>query len=131
MNLDKIGSILSGICILHCILLPLAMIFFPFLTIAIANGESWEWAFIGFSVMIAFFAMVQGYVYHKKPIPYILAIIGFAVFIFAKVLFEHAFNFGIFTTTMVYLGAGFSILLAHYLNHKFIHHAQCSAKENE
>jgi uncharacterized membrane protein len=100
-------------------------VFFPFLTIAFNASESYEWAFIGFSVVIAFFAMVQGYVYHRKPIPYVLAILGFGVFIFAKIAMYKAFCFSIFMTTLVYVGAGASILLAHYLNHKFAHHAKC------
>ena len=128
MSLDKIGSWLSGVCIIHCVLFPLVMVFFPFLSAAFAAAESWEWAFIGFSVIIAFFAMIQGYVYHKKPIPYILAITGFGAFIFAKVAFDKAYSFSIFTTTIVYVGAGFSILLAHYLNHKFMHHAKCACE---
>lgn len=130
MNWDKIGSALSGICIVHCVLTPLAFVFFPFLSVALASGETIEWAFIGFSVVIAVFAMMQGYVYHRKPIPYILASIGFATFIFAKITFNKAFTFSMFTSIMVYVGAGLSILLAHYLNHKFMHHAKCSCEHN-
>lgn len=130
MNWDKIGSALSGICVIHCILTPLALAFFPFLGVALASGESLEWAFIGFSVVIAVFALVQGYVYHKKPIPYILATVGFGTFIFAKLTFDKAFTFSVFTSSFVYVVAGLSIILAHYLNHKFTNHAKCSCKHD-
>jgi len=130
MSFDKIGSWLSGICIVHCVLTPLFLVMFPFLTVAIATSETWEWGFIGFSVVIAFFALLQGYIYHKKPVPYLLAIVGFGVFIFAKVAFHEAFHFGIFTSALVYVGAGCAILTAHYLNHKWMHNAKCECGEH-
>jgi len=128
MNWDKVGSMLSGICIVHCILLPLAIVFFPFLSVALAQGESIEWAFIGFSIVVAVFAMLQGYIYHKKPIPYILAAIGFGTFIAAKMASDRALFFSVFTSVIVYVAAGGSILLAHYLNHKFMHSAKCACE---
>ena len=105
--------------------MPLLLIFFPFITVAMANGEFLEWGFIGFSLILALFAMIQGYVYHRKPIPYILAIIGFAVFIISKILFERAFCFGTFMSTSIYVGSGISVLVAHYLNHKWTNNAKC------
>jgi hypothetical protein len=128
MSLDKLGSALSGVCILHCALLPFLLVMFPLLSVAIAQHEVYEWAFIGFSVVIAFFAMFQGYIYHKRPIPYILAVLGFGVFIVAKMTFEHSFNFSVFVTTTIYVGAGLSIFLSHWLNHKFIKHAKCACE---
>lgn len=126
MNWDKIGMTASGICAVHCMLVPFLLVAFPFLTIEIVKSNSFEWAFIGISALIAFFAMFQGYVYHKKPVPYILAIVGFVVFAIAKSTHTHEHSHDFLGTSVIHVLAGLTIVLAHYLNHKFVKHVKCS-----
>jgi hypothetical protein len=77
------------------------------------HSEIFEWSFIALSVVIAFFAMLQGYIYHKKAVPAIFAVVGFAIFIGAHKLWgEHL--------GLLLLGVG-CIFAAHYINHQFSH----------
>ncbi len=127
-HLDKIGMIASSICMIHCILLPFVIIMFPFLFVALAAGQVFEWAFIIFSIVLALFAMVNGYAYHKKPIPVVLALAGFCIFIFSHAVIGHDLNHGVFAGVMPYLIGGSCIFAAHFLNHKFIHNSKCACE---
>jgi len=77
--------------------------------------------------------MFQGYVYHKRPIPYVLAILGFVVFVVAKLTFEHehAHTHELALSGFIYVGAGLLVVLAHYLNHKFIQHTKCTCGSHQ
>jgi hypothetical protein len=99
---------------------------FPFIFVAAASGQVFEWAFIFFGLALAIFAMINGYAYHKKPVPFMLAMIGFTIFIIAHLTIEHDLNHGIFIGLAPFIIGGTCIFAAHYLNHKFIHSHKCA-----
>lgn len=119
--IDKFGMWASGICGIHCIVFPFLFVFFPMLTFL--HSEVFEMSFLALSLVIAFFAMLQGYVYHKKAIPAIVAAIGFAIFIGAhKFWGEHL--------GLLLVGVG-CIWIAHYINHQFTHSCKLDHKEKK
>lgn len=120
MNLDKIGMTASQICGFHCLLMPFVFVLFPFASVAFIKGELFELAFIGFSFVLACFALTQGFMTHRKWYPMSLAAIGFFIFAFVKLKFEHAHE--TFSGSLIFVMAGMLVFFAHYLNHKFIHH---------
>ena len=119
MNKDKVGMFLSGICGVHCMLMPFLLVILPYSTVAYLNNEIFETSFIVFSLTLASFAMIQGYMAHRKLWPILLAGLGFAIF----------FNTHIHGSTdhvSILLGlAGGCVCVAHYLNHRFSHICEC------
>jgi len=126
MTMDKMGMIASSICGIHCVLIPFALVMFPFLSIAAGNGEMFEVGFIVFSVVLAIFAMINGYAYHKKRVPAILAFAGLGIFVFSHVFIGHDIEKSSFTSVAPFLIGGFFIFTAHYLNHKLTKTHKCA-----
>jgi hypothetical protein len=124
--LDKVGMTASSICGIHCLLMPLVFVLFPYASIAFLHGEMFEWGFILFSLTIACFAMVQGFFLHKQWIPLALATFGFGTFIGVKIGSPHSHE--TFSGALVFVLAGALICMAHYLNHRFIKRHSCSCE---
>ena len=121
--IDKIGMTASGICSIHCLLLPLVFVLFPYASVAFIKGEMFEWGFILFSLTIACFAMMQGFLVHKKWIPLALALVGFGTFIGVRLSRPNSHE--TFSGSLIFVLAGVLICTAHYLNHKFIKKHRC------
>lgn len=113
-RLDRIGMWMSQFCLVHCVALPFLFVFFPVLTFL--HSEVFEWSFVGASGLIALFAMLQGYFYHKRSIPTLLAIVGFGIFIISH-LYGHE-------KVWMFVFAGAFIFGAHYVNHHFTHNCK-------
>ncbi len=128
MTLDKIGMTASSICGVHCILTPFILILFPYASIAFVDGKMFEWGFMLFSLIVACFALIQGFLTHKKWVPLALASFGFSTFITVKILYGHSAE--TFSGALVFVMAGALICVAHLLNHKFCkkNHCECEHK---
>jgi hypothetical protein len=124
INLDKVGMTASAICGIHCIALPFVFIIIPYASIAFLEGSLFEWGFILFSLIIASFAMIQGFLAHKKWLPLILASIGFFIFISTKTSDGHSHE--TFSGSLIFALAGALICCAHFFNHKFSKLANCN-----
>ncbi len=123
MNLDKVGMTASSICGVHCILTPVLLVLFPYASIAFIHGEFFEWGFILFSLILASFALFQGFLVHKKFIPFILAFTGFFTFIVVKLLSGSKHES--FSSAIIFVIAGSLICFSHYINHKHCKHSKC------
>ena len=53
---DTLAVVLSGACLVHCLLLPIAAAFLPLLSHA-ANAEWVHWVFVAFAVPTSFLAL--------------------------------------------------------------------------
>lgn len=78
---DRFAILLSGICAIHCILLPLAASLIPILAITIQHGqqlhEFWFHHFILiFIVPISLIALVIGFRTHRRWLPTGIALFG-------------------------------------------------------
>ncbi len=121
-SLDKVGMACSTVCFWHCMIFPFLIALFPM--VAFFRSEVFEWSFIGTGVGIAVFAMLQGYVQHKRLMPTALAISGFLLFAIAHMIFESdGINYAHIGLSLL---AGCIIFSAHYINHHFINrHCSC------
>ena len=112
--LDKAGMFISGLCAVHCSILPIMLV------LGLGSGFSWllshevELIFLVVSLIIASYSLVEGYLKVHKHIGVIfLAIVGFV-----SLIIGHEVEFlalSIFLSTI----GGLSILLAHLMNFRF------------
>jgi len=122
--LDKLGMAASGLCGIHCLILPIVFVLFPYASVAFVKGEFFEWSFLLFSITIASFAMVQGLLVHRKLIPLAVALLGFMLFIWTRTVNHDVHE--TFSGSLMLVLAGALICGAHYLNHKFIKNHKCA-----
>jgi hypothetical protein len=114
-NLDFVGFGASLLCALHCILLPFLF------TLGMFTGKHWlmnplsEWIFIGMSVGIASWSLLNSYFKkHKNIRPLLIAGIGFLGLIIAqKIVVSNAH-------WLMTAGGGL-IAYAHFYNWKLRH----------
>ncbi|MEE9371954.1 MAG: MerC domain-containing protein [Saprospiraceae bacterium] len=106
--LDKAGMLVSGLCAIHCSILPILLV------LGVGTGFGWmlshevELIFLIVSLLIASYSLVQGYIkVHRRIGIVVLAFIGFFLLILGHEI--EAFTLGIVLSTV----GGISILLAH------------------
>lgn len=112
--LDKAGMLVSGLCAVHCSVLPILFV------LGLGSGFGWmvshevELIFLIVSLIIACFSLIQGYLrVHGQIGVLLLAILGFVLLILGHEI--EIQTLGIALSTM----GGLSILLAHLANFKF------------
>ena len=113
-KLDLAGMILSGLCALHCSLIPLIIL------LGMGTGLRWvmsheiEMTFLFVSFAIASLSLIYGYFrFHRRAVVILLAILGFVFFVIG-----HEFLPFLPKIILTSFG-GVCILFAHYLNLKF------------
>ena len=120
LTIEKIGVLLSIVCAVHCLTLPIFLFFAPYLAASFAFSSNLEWILVISSFVLAAFILVLDYRKHHQPLP--LYFLGFGIII--KVLDiisanqSYAWLFGIL------LGAVISI--AYWVNYK--HKKTCTCK---
>lgn len=115
-HLDFVGFGASLLCALHCMLMPLL------LTVGIFAGTNWlmnplsEWIFIGASIGIASWSLLQSYFNnHRNITPLLMAGIGFIGLILAQKVFASNAHW------LMATGGGL-IAYAHFYNWRLLHH---------
>ena len=101
-NYDKIGIFVSGLCLIHCILLPFLSIIIPFL------DEKLHILLFFIIITIGFYSFYFGFKKHQKLRPLILFIIG--IIFLSLEIFSHYEVFTIF---------GSVIIIAAHLNNSY------------
>ena len=82
--LDGAAAILSSLCLVHCLLLPLALALLPMLAAGVADelvhGPMWvHWLLIGLAAPVSIHALRRGSQAHHRHSPWLLAFLGFAL----------------------------------------------------
>lgn len=115
INLDKLGVSLSTICLIHCLILPAFIIFFPIISLSFLMSEIIEWIFLFLSIVVALSSLCLGYKKHRSKKS--LMILGFG-FIFLFLSKYSNFNeLNIIHNIFVLVGA-LCIIVAHLINSK-------------
>lgn len=127
-NWDKIGISLSSICVVHCILTPIAFVVLP--AIGYAAGEhthEFHWMMGVVLLPVALVAFVRGFSHHRHLLPGIVGGLGVAI-IFAALFFvdSHDVLYKHFAVSMA--GSVF-LLVGHVLNRRAC--IQCAAHDHE
>ncbi|PKV51700.1 MerC mercury resistance protein [Aquimarina sp. MAR_2010_214] len=125
VNLDFIGFLASFLCMLHCIFLPIVIAFFPLMGLVFLTDEFYEVFLIGASLMIAMFAIYNGYKkYHGKPLPVFLYLTTLVLFTIGFLIENHFIE-----RILHFLATGF-LIIAHYYNWKFTRaYKSCKIKQ--
>ncbi|WP_106794896.1 MerC domain-containing protein [Aquimarina sp. Aq78] len=125
VNWDFIGFSASFLCMLHCIFLPIVIAIFPLMGLAFLTDEFYEIFLIGASLMIAMFAIYNGYKkYHGKLLPVFLCLTALVLFCIGFLIENHFLE-----RTLHFLGT-FFLIIAHYYNWKFTKdHKSCKIKQ--
>ena len=92
-NFDRFAIILSGLCAVHCIAVPLAVSLFPFLSLSLEHGDdTHELLFHQIIVFIiiptSLIALSIGFITHKRWLPTVIATVGLVILLIPALFFE-------------------------------------------
>jgi hypothetical protein len=121
INLDKVAIGFSAICALHCILLPVALIFLPALSTTFLGSEDFHKALLYFVVPSSAIALFLGCKMHGKNHVYVYGAVGIGALLIAS-FFGHDLFGDSGEKLLTLLGAGI-ISLGHIKNQKLC--AEC------
>ena len=113
---DFAGILVSGICVLHCIAIPLILLFLPtFGEHLIPQEDITHVVLLGFILGIAGISFVSGYRVHGKWQPVAWMVVGM-FFILVATFFAHNY-LGHFWEPILAIIGSLALIRAHYLNH--------------
>lgn len=118
--LDRTAVALSGLCLLHCLALPLLILGTPF--VAALAGSHWHAPMLLLVVPVSLFAIVMGYLRHGNRPIVVMAAVGLLLLIFAGTVAHDALS-ATTDRTLTVIG---SLLLAavHWRNSRLVRHTR-------
>ena len=131
-NLDRFAIILSGICALHCIAVPIAISLFPFLSLSMHHGEDthellFHQMIVFIIIPVTLFALSSGYRSHRKWLPTIVASIGLIILLIPALFFDLLSHHQLIThddEVLITLVGGCVHAIGHILNVQNTRHHQ-------
>ena len=121
INYDKIAISFSLVCALHCLLLPIAIIFFPAISATFLGSEDFHKTLLYFVIPSSIIALTLGCKMHGKYEVYSYGVIGIGTLLFAS-FFGHDYLGETGEILFTLLGAGI-VSFGHYKNQKLC--AEC------
>lgn len=123
-RLDKFAILLSGLCAIHCIALPIFVSILPLLSYTTRHGnhfhEFWFHQFILiFIVPVSLLAIISGYKTHRKLLPAVISMIGLIILAFVATFAEQLLVYRVIPPageTLLTLTGGVIHALGHLLN---------------
>jgi len=109
-RLDRWGMILSSVCLVHCLALPVAAALLPILALP---AESHEWVhplLIGLALPVTGTAMIRGWRAHRRRGPLLLGMVGLGMI--GAAIFQH----GTLAESALTLCGGLIVASAHVMN---------------
>lgn len=120
LPLEKFGLVLSIICAIHCISLPIFLFFAPYLASSFAYNDSIEWILVISSFLLAGVLLYQDFKKHRQFQPLIL--LGLAVFAkLIEIFWQNKSTDWLFGVIL-----GIFISWAYWINYK--HKSTCRCK---
>lgn len=113
---DFAGILVSGICILHCLAIPLILLLMPALSESLIPEEDvTHVVLLGFILGIAGISFVSGFRVHGqwRPVAWMAVGVGF---ILIATFFAHD-HLGHFSEPIIAIVGSLALIRAHYLNH--------------
>ena len=121
INYDKIAISFSVVCALHCLLLPIIVIFLPAISATFLGSEDFHKTLFYFVIPSSIIALSLGCKTHGKYEVYSYGVIGIGTLLFAS-FFGHDYLGEIGEILFTLIGAGI-VSLGHYKNQKLC--AEC------
>ena len=76
-GLDRAAVLLSGLCLLHCLAVPFALVFGPLIGQWLTNSETEvHWLLLALAVPISAVALLRGYKRHHSPLTVTMGALG-------------------------------------------------------
>jgi len=127
-TLDKFGILLSGVCMVHCLLTPIIVTLAPILSLNIMVEDLlFHTLMLWFVLPTSCIALFLGCRKHKKFSIVATGVVGMAVLI-TVALFGHDI-FGERGEKIATTVGGFIIVISHYLNFRACQSITCSSKD--
>ena len=92
-HFDRFAILLSGLCAIHCVALPIVASLLPLLATTIQHGhqlhEFWFHQFILIFILpVSIIALLTGYKFHKTIMPIFIAGLGLAILVGTSLFIE-------------------------------------------
>ena len=116
INYDKIAISFSVVCALHCLLLPIAVIFLPSISATFLGTENFHKILLYFVIPSSIIALSLGCKMHGKYEVYSYGFFGIGALLFAS-FFGHDYLGEVGEISLTLIGAGI-VSLGHYKNQK-------------
>jgi MerC mercury resistance protein len=114
---DYWGVLVSGLCVIHCLAVPIVILLFPALGLSMFPQEDMTHAvLLAFILGVAGIAFFTGYRVHGNWRPVAWLVAGLILVIFAT-FFVHK-HFGHQFEPLFAIAGSLCLIRAHYLNHK-------------
>ncbi|HWK41369.1 MAG TPA: MerC domain-containing protein [Croceibacterium sp.] len=75
-GLDRMGMMISGICLIHCLALPLIAALLPFFAVTLPGDEWTHRVLLGMALPVTGFALLRGWRRHRAAGPAITGAVG-------------------------------------------------------
>ncbi|MFT7218908.1 MAG: hypothetical protein ACI8Z1_000521 [Candidatus Azotimanducaceae bacterium] len=121
--LDTAAVVMSGICMLHCLALPVVMTLFPILNIAVLDESTFHLLMIVFILPASVVALTIGCRQHKDRLTLIFGVVGLSILTFTAV-FGHDW-FGMKGERIVTSLGGVILAIAHIQNYRRCREDDC------
>ncbi|WP_395338481.1 MerC domain-containing protein [Ningiella sp. W23] len=90
---DKTAIALSFVCVLHCIALPLILIILPSVSGFLAFDDESFHIWVAFAVIpISLFAILSGYLHHRRTSVFLVSAIGMLILIGTAIFGHYIFG---------------------------------------
>ncbi len=123
--MDQVAVALSGLCLAHCLLLPVAIAALPFLSGF--NSDHWHAPMLLFVVPVSVIALALGFRKHGERNVVALGIAGLVVLIAGGTI-AHA-RYGVFADQVLTVAGSLMLAVTHYCNFKLAKIAPCSVRQ--
>lgn len=115
---DRLAALLSNLCLVHCLALPLAAVLLPAGIFAggfsseSLHGPEWvHWVLLLLAFPVSFLALRHGFREHRRHYPWMLATLGFLMMGTGALLHGHS----VYESALT-VGGGVFIAVAHWRN---------------
>lgn len=113
---DFFGILISGLCVVHCMAVPLVLVIFPAIGASLFPSEDMTHAvLLAFILGVAGVAFVSGWRVHGQWRPVVWMAIGMTIVVYAT-FFAHK-QLGHFWEPFIAIAGSLALIRAHYLNH--------------
>lgn len=92
-RLDTAAVILSGICMLHCLALPVVLTIFPIFNVALLDEQTFHLVMLVVILPVSLVALTIGCRQHKDRLTIVFGATGLSVLMFTAVFGHEAFGF--------------------------------------
>ena len=113
--LDTAAVVLSGVCMLHCLALPVVLTVLPILNISLLEESIFHLLLLVFILPVSLIALSIGCRQHKDLVTLLLGVLGLSILTFTAI-FGHGL-FGITGERIVTSIGGLILALAHIKNY--------------